>query len=379
MKKLRIIVTTHDFVSPIRGGGGLRTIKTAIELNKRGHFVKVLAPSDKNIISSVEVLNLPYISKNQSFVLTSSKFMFLFFIELFRVKKIDLIFAHNSVAGIPAIIYGKIFNKKVIIDATDIHTEYLKVSCKSFPLNIVVSILSKLEYCSLKHANKIIVVSNAMKDLLINKGVDANKLHIVYDGVEADNFFFEKKKKNNYIIIHHGGIDVQDGVHYIAEAASSILSKYPDTEFLIVGDGKCIDFVKDTAKINRVDKSFLFTGWKPYEEMKEYLKLADIGLITRPDTIPNNTVLTLKLLEYWASGTAVVSSRLNGIEEVSKENTDIVFFEPDNPEDLAEKVIGLMDDNCLLSMIQKNGRIKSTQKFNWNTLIKEIADIIEDL
>jgi len=379
MKKVRIIVTTHDFVSPIRGGGGLRTIKTAIELNKRGHFVKVLAPTDNNIIARVEVLNLPYISKNHSFVLTSTKFMLLFFIELFKMNKIDLIFAHNSVAGIPAIIYGKIFKKKVIIDATDIHTEYLKVSCRSFPLNIFVSILSKLEYSSLKNANKIIVVSNAMKDFLIKKGVDANKLHVVYDGVDVDNFSIEKKIKNNYIVIHHGGIDIQDGVHYIAEAAPLILSKYPDTEFLIVGDGKCIDFVKNTAKINRVDKSFIFTGWKPYEEMKEYLKLADIGLITRPDTMPNNTVLTLKLLEYWASGTAVVSSKLKGIQEISKENEDIVFFEPDNPDDLAQKVICLMDDYTRLSMIQKNGRIKSSQKFNWNTLINEIADVIEDL
>ncbi len=378
MTQLKIIVATHDFVSPIRGGGGLRTIKTAIELNKRGHIVRVMAPANKNNIAGVEVLSLPHISKDQSFILTALKFMLIFMIELFRMDKIDLIFVHNSVAGIPAIIYAKIFNKKVIIDATDIHTEYIKVSYKRFPLKIFVSILSNLEYSSLKHANKIIVVSNAMKDLLIKRGVDAKKLHIVYDGVEVDNFSIEKNKKNKYTVIHHGGIDVQDGVHYIAEAAPLILAKYPDTEFLIVGGGKCIDFVKDTAKRNRVDKSFIFTGWKPYEEMRDYLKLADIGLITRPDTIPNNTILTLKLLEYWASGTAVVSSRLKGIEEVSKENSDIVFFEPDNPEDLAEKVIGLMDDPRLLSMIRKNGKIKSSHKFNWNALIKEIADITED-
>jgi len=377
MKQLNIILATHDLVSPIRGGAGLLINKVAIELNKRGHNVKIFAPTDKRKIGDIEVINLPHVSKDQPFILTASKFILLFSTELFRKRRTSIIFTHG-IAGIPAVIFGKIFNKKVIIDLTDIHTEYLKVSHKKFPWNIFISFVSKLEYFSFKHASKVILISNVMKEILIKNGINENKLFLIYLGVEVDKFSVEKEKKNYFTVIHHGGVDYQDGVHYIAEAAPLILKKYPETRFLVVGAGACLDLVKEIAKRNGVEKSFTFTGWKPYTEMMEYLKLADIGLITRPDTLPNNTVPTLKLLEYWASGTAVVSSKLRAIKEVSEENSDIIFFEPDNYRDLAEKVMGLIENPNQLVTLQKNGRITAINKFDWSNLVCEIVDIVEE-
>lgn len=377
MKHLNIIIATHDSVIPIRGGAGLLINKIAIELEKRANNVIIMAPADKNRINNIDISILPRVSKDKPFILNASKFMLLFIFKLFRTNKIDLIFSHG-ITVIPAIIFGKIFNKKIIIECTDIHAEYLKVSHKSFPLNILISIVSRLEYHSLSQANKIIVVSNYMKNILIKNGVSASKLQLIYLGVEVNKFSTEKQKKDHFTIIHHGGVDFQDGVHYIAEAAQLILKKYPDIEFLIVGAGACLDHVKDVAKRNGVEKSFIFTGWKPYNEMKNYLKCADIGIITRPNTLPNNTVPTLKLLEYWASGTAVVSSRLKAIQEVSDENNDIVFFEPDNFLDLSEKLIGLIENHDLLVKLQKNGRNKAINEFDWNNLIADIADMIEE-
>lgn len=377
MKKLNVILAAHDFVSPIRGGAGLLIVKVAVELKRRGHNVKIMAPTDRKNIDGIEVINLPHVSKDKPLIFSASNYMLLFVYELIKTKGVDLIFTHG-IAGIPAIIFGKIFNKKVIIDVTDLHTEYLKASPKKFPWNLFVSIVSKIEYFSLRLATKVIVVSKVMKKTLIKNGVDPDKISIVYFvGFEAENFSVEKHKKNHYIVIHHGGVDIQDGVHYIAEAAPLILKRYPETEFMIVGGGGCLEFVKDITKRNSVTKSFIFTGWKPYDEVKYYLKFADIGLVTRPATKANNTVLPLKLLEYWASGIAVISSRLGGIQEIAEDSEDVLFFQPDNSRDLAEKIIMLIENPDLLDKLQKKGRIKAASKFNWNILVKEIAEIIE--
>ena len=53
--------------------------------------------------------------------------------------------------------------------------------------------------------------------------------------------------------------------------------------------------------------------------MGEIFKDYYIGVIPRPDSAFNHLVITLKLLEYWASGTVVIAARLRGIEEVAKE------------------------------------------------------------
>lgn len=377
MKKLNIILAAHDLVSPIRGGAGLLIVKVALELKKRGHDVKIMAPSDKKKINGIEVINLPHVSKDKPLIFTASKYMLLFVYELIKTKRVDLIFTHG-IAGIPAVIFGKIFNKKVIIEVTDLHTEYLKESSKKFPWKLFISIVSKMEYFSLRLSTKVIVVSNIMKKTLIRNGVDPKKIYTVhFVGFEVEKFSTEKHEKDHFVIIHHGGVDIQDGVHYIAEAAPLILKKYPETEFMIVGGGGCLDFVKDITNRNGVAKSFTFTGWKPYEEIKYYLKSADIGLVTRPNTKANNTVLPMKLLEYWASGTAVISSRLSGIQEVAEESEDVVFFEPDNSRDLAEKIVLLIESPKFIDKLQKKGRIKAMSKFNW-ILVKEMVEIIEE-
>ena len=372
---LKILVTTQDIVSPIRGGGGLRTRKTAREFARRGNEVIMLAPSDKNIIEDIHVEPLPQLSKEKSQMISSLYFMFDLTFKLFKsCRNVDVIFAHNSIAGIPSVVFGKIFGKKIVLDITDVHTEYLIVPQKSFLNKLILLIAMKIEYMGFKLADKVIVVSNVMKDLLIEKGVNPNKIFVVYDGVEVENFSMQKEEKNHHVIIHHGGVDPQDGVEYIAEAAPVILKEYPSTRFYVLGSGTCLEDVKKRVDEYGVSDSFVFTGWRPYKEMKNYLSKADIGLITRPNTLPNNLVLTLKLLEYWASGTVVVSSRLTGIEEVSDEGQDILFFEPDNSKDLAEKIVYLFDNSDKFTILRKNGR-KKAEVFEWNKLVKEIVDI----
>lgn len=365
----RILVVTHDLVSPIRGGGGLRTIKTAFELKKRGYNVKVIAPSDRKVIDGISIEQMPQVSKDR-FVFDSLWFMFVLKLRLLKNIKYDTIFVHNSVAGIPCSFFSKVFFKRLIYDATDIHTEYLKVSKKG----IFIGLLNKIEYLSFKFGNKVIVVSEAMKELLVRHGVNGDKIAVVYDGCELDNFSAEKEKRKYIGIIHHGGIDKQDGVPYIAEAASLVVQKHKNVRFFIVGAGVELENVRKIVDENNLGKYFVFTGWKPYSEMKNYLKKADIGLITRPGTLPNNTILTLKLLEYWATGTAVVSSRLKAIEEVSEEKKDILFFEPDNYKDLAQKIIFLINDKKLLEKMKSNAR-KKAENFDWDKLIERIADI----
>ena len=47
MEKIaHIVVSTHDSLHPIRGGGALRTLKIAEELKRRGHRVIIVAPTD---------------------------------------------------------------------------------------------------------------------------------------------------------------------------------------------------------------------------------------------------------------------------------------------------------------------------------------------
>ncbi len=366
---MRIIVATHDPISPIRGGGGLRTLKTALELKKRGHEVLILAPSDKKSIGGIPVDALYHPSKEKSALFGSAYFSSQLFLKLLKYRDYDRFFVHNALACIPIMYYTKFFKRKIILDATDIHTEYMRTKQSGMMLDL----FSSLEYDCFNQAKTVIVVSHHMKKHLVAKGIKEKKIHVVYDGVEVKNFTSHKLKTERPIIIHHGGMDAQDGVHLIPKAAHYI----KEADFLLIGSGQELNRVKaiiDHKKLRNVH----LLGWKPYKEMKQYLERAQMGLITRPDTLPNNLVLTLKLLEYWGSGTAVVASKLDAIEEVAHGEKDILFFKPGDEQDLARKIKILLADKQLLRKLQQNGRRKAVTVFNWKRLIPMIADIVED-
>ena len=42
----KIIISTHDSLAPIRGGGAMRTLKVADEFKRQGHCVTIIAPSE---------------------------------------------------------------------------------------------------------------------------------------------------------------------------------------------------------------------------------------------------------------------------------------------------------------------------------------------
>ena len=112
--------------------------------------------------------------------------------------------------------------------------------------------------------------------------------------------------------------------------------------------------------------------------MGDILRDFSVGIIPRPDTMGNNLVMTLKLLEYWASGTAVISSRLKGIEEITRDNYNILFAAAGNPRDLAGKILALLQDQDKVKKLSLGG-LASVKSFSWeNTVNTTINTCIDE-
>lgn len=82
----------------------------------------------------------------------------------------------------------------------------------------------------------------------------------------------------------------------------------------------------------------------------------------------------LKLLEYWASGTTVIASRLKGIEEITRDNRDIMFAEPGDPKDLAAQILLFLENHTITKRLSLEGR-NSVVSFSWEDVIHKTIDI----
>lgn len=375
---MKIALVSENSVAPFRGGG-FRTVNCAAELKRRGHSVLIFAPSEKDSVEGIPVVRLvqPMQGKNlRSLVFKVIEFELKLFYNLVKKrKKIGAIVMRSLVAAFMAYPFGKLFRKKMILDMTDIQSEYLKIGAKGFFSRKLVNLFCFLEYSMIKRFRRVVVVSEEMKKMAVAHGIKASNVSVVYDGADLEKFKPAVKKHN--MIVHHGGASQQDGVEMIPKAAKIILKKHPDAKFYIIGMGNRIDAVKKVAADNGVMDSFVFTGWIEFEKMRDLLAASEIGLVTRPDTPANNSVLTLKMLEYWAVGAVPVVPKLRAIQEVATDNKNVLFFEPSNVNDLASKIIKLLDDRKLMSELSRNG-ISISKKFDWKVLMPELADICEE-
>lgn len=370
-----IVVSTHDSLCPIKGGGALRTLKIAEEFNRRGHNVTIIAPTDGvNELNGIKVHWLHPPKKQHSQILSSLKFN----VRLLRkflqcIDKTDIFFVHNTIAAATLPLLKIIYPIKFALDITDIHVEYLPVGSRNIIEKILTPFLAKIEYWIIGRADAITVATKAMRNLLINKGINSQKIKVVYDGAEFETIPFQKENDASKTVIHLGMIDRQHGVEVLIRAIPEVIKELPCLKFIFVGGGRELLNMKKLAKNLRVIQNCLFTDYLPCNQAREFLKKSVIGIIPRQDFLPNRIVTTLKLFEYWASRTAVVSSRLEGIEEVAKDMQDILFFEPGNFQDLAKKIIFIAKNELFRANLVENGSI-NVQRFNWNNLIPQIVD-----
>jgi len=380
---MKVVVAVHDSVCPIRGGGALRTLKTAVELKARGFDVVLIAPSEKSEIDGIRCLSLPFIEKGKTgfvgLVAFTIKYI-LNFLKTYRERKVKLVFVHNAVLGFPTAILKFFLGFKFVQDVTDLHSEYIRYTKRTFAQSAALPLVRWAEYFAFRRAERVIAVTKVMKDMIVKEGgVPLERIEVIYDGVDCKKFeeIFNYKKNNPPPagnIIYIGSMEETDGIMGFVEALPHIASSEPKAKFIFVGGGGDFEAVIEKIKRQGLYDKCIFTGWVNYEKVMDYLKDASIGLITRPLTPPNHTVITLKLLEYWASGTAVVSTRLKGIEEVSSDGKDIIFYDAGSPRDLADKILQLLSSPHKLKEIAINGYGRAAD-FEWTVIIKKLADI----
>jgi len=372
-----VIIITHDSLFPVKGGGALRTLAVIKEMQNRNFKPVVIAPLADQAGSQNGALyiSIPAPRKERSQILSAIKFNLRLVRRLVPVLgQADILFAHNTIACIWVPFLKMIFKRfRFILDITDIHAEYLPIGKRNLAEVLVTPFLLWYEYQIIKSADRLIVATQAMRQHLMDKGVRPDKIQVVYDSVDAANIPSVKEASAKMGIIHLGAIDRQHNVEVLIEAIPGVIKKFPQARFLIVGGGREKENIQKLAQRLGVDCYCLFTGWLTHAEAREFLKQASIGVITRKDVLPNRIITTLKIFEYWASATAVIAPPTAGIKEIASAEENILWFHPEDAQDLAEKINLLLNDQEYRQRLSRGGLMKAAE-FNQDKSAAKIVD-----
>jgi len=396
---VRVLVTIFEQLVPISGGGTPRISSIIDALVRRGHEVSVAASLVGNVKDALKILKCHEVFplKNVSRLDKNKMEKYLFF-HPFNISKIvygaikvkpDVIVAHNSIAGWAELLAKKVTDSLGVVDMTDLLFEYLP-SYRDFSWAYYLQNVGKqIENKVIQEADKIITISNAMKEVLVQKGAKQENVNVVYDGVRPDIFKLCKEEaamlrqkhavEAENVVMHHGVIDPQDQPEIIVDAAMTTLKEHPKTMFWLIGDGAAIPSIKEKVKRKGIEKRFFFSGWVPFEEVPSFISACDVGLVILPDTISARIRVTLKGFEYWACEKPIVVSELPALKEIVTSGKTGLFYKPGNPEDLAEKICVLLNDRHLSIEMGRSGRELVEKEYSWSKLATKFVTICEGM
>ncbi len=213
--------------------------------------------------------------------------------------------------------------------------------------------VTRVEQASIKFADRALTVTEQMRDNYARRGADASKITVVVN-VPDDRHFrreqyahlrprieaikMEERTRGVFRILTHGAIEERYGFDTIVRALAMAKERVPGVQFRFMGAGEFLEPVKELAASLGVGDRVQHLGFVPFEQMIEEILLADVCVVAVKASPYSVLVHTNKMYEYMALERPVIASRLGSVAAYADSDT-LVFFEPGNADDLAEKFV----------------------------------------
>jgi len=253
--------------------------------------------------------------------------------------------------------------------------------------NWIINILEKLELFLYRQANLIISVTHSFKSELQNRGISANKIKVVLNGVdiskykplpEKDNEFSRKYKlEDKFVAGYIGTHGMAHALDTIIETAH-LLKDEDSIRIIFAGGGAERLRLEQQVKIRGLSNIVMIPR-QPKENMQRIWSLCDVSLVTLKDAPLFSTVIPSKIFESMAMALPILIAVPEGesTKIVKTENSGLVI-PPEEPHSLFEALISIRKDEKLYRDLATNS-LMAARKFNRKNLAIEMLSHIEQL
>jgi glycosyltransferase involved in cell wall biosynthesis len=236
---------------------------------------------------------------------------------------------------------------------------------------ILISLSRWLETFLYNRATHLIVNSPAYRDYLINKGIPADKITFVPNGVDPTMFDpntdgqairQEFDLDGQFVVTYAGALGMANDIDTILHAANDLQTR-EDIHFLLVGDGKERSNLEKLAQELNL-KNLTFVGAKPKSEMAKFLAATDVCTATLKNIPMFSTTYPNKVFDYMAAERPTILAIDGVIRQVVEQAEGGVFVEPSNPKALSDAVVKMADNREATIAMGKSARKHVVAYFN---------------
>lgn len=233
-------------------------------------------------------------------------------------------------------------------------------------------------------ADAFIVNTNYAKKALSQLGCSAEKINIIPQGTNLDNFPFKKRSitpKSTIKLLTVGRLSSEKGHFITIKALVELLKKNTNIEYHLVGHGPEKNNLFQLCKKYQLTNKIIFHGFKTGDELLRLYSSCHIFIL--PSLTVGNSYLAetqgVVLQEAQATGLPVIGSRTGGIPDVIVENKTGLLFNEGDHHDLAVKIESMIADANLYEMLCQQGRLDVEKNYDINVICKRILSLYSRL
>lgn len=291
--------------------------------------------------------------------------------KILRSEKIDLIHSHGYKTNILGFFAGKISNTPLIV------TNHLfKKSGRKLQL------YHQADLFILKYIPKIIAVSDEIRDIFIEKGINKNKIIVIDNGINVKEIESKSKDKSIFKNINNlkgsiligclGRLNVQKGFTYLLDAAKIVLNNYANIKFIIAGEGPQKNELIHKLKDLKLEKQFHFIGY--CNDPINFLKNIDIFILPSIDE-----GLPIALLEAMACKLPIITTNVGSITKVIQNKQNGLIGPASSVPFLVESIIYLIENKQEAREFGENAFQTVVTKFSNDHMAEQYARIYSEL
>lgn len=222
----------------------------------------------------------------------------------------------------------------------------------------VLDVYSHADKFLLHGFDAIVTVSDAVRQELLRRGISGKKIFTIYNGVCLERFRYNLKgddltcelniPSRCKVVGTVGRLSSEKGLSYLLAAGRTVLTNFPDTVFLIVGEGPIkSDLMKECSSLG-IEKHVIFTGGR--NDVEKLYSAMDIFVL--PSL---NEGLPMSLLEAMASQKPVISTGVGAISHVIDHGKNGLLVKVGDVADLAAAIESLLKDPNRAEGLAHNG------------------------
>ena len=223
-----------------------------------------------------------------------------------------------------------------------------------------------MERSLLSGYDQVVTVSAYLRSELIGWKLRPERVSVVPNGVELGRATSGEGLEirhelcltpDDCIIGSVGRLEPAKGHLYLLEAIARLLPRWPQTQCVIVGEGRLHETLLQHAKRLGLNDHVHIAGFQ--DDVPRFLEAFDIF------TLPSLTEgIPFALLEACACAKPVVASRVGGVPEVITDGQDGLLVEPGDIPGLASAINTLLSDRKLATCLGEQAKLNMAEHFS---------------